>query len=324
VTDHISIPDDALGDALALAHLSDVHLGPLPPIPLHLLNAKRAAGAINWYRKRRFIHAPEIADALARDTVTSKPDHIAVSGDLTNLGLASEIARGALWLGRLGAPGDVSVVPGNHDIYSKVGGRRLGVDAVVAWAAHFAHCAQGKSYGGDAPFPFVRLLSKGGVRLALIGLNSSIETAPMIAIGRIGPEQLAALARILETTRRDGFTRVVMLHHPPLPGLSAARHDLTDAGALASVLQRHGAELVIHGHNHLRMINRCEGPDGQFPIVGVPSASAVRTKRDEPLARAHTYLFRCGVSPHRPRITLVARGLATASGGITELERLEL
>jgi 3',5'-cyclic AMP phosphodiesterase CpdA len=311
VTDYIPRPDETHGnaqdDAFALAHLSDVHLGPLPPIPFRLLNAKRAAGAINWYRKRRFIHAPEIADAIARATVASMPDHIAVSGDLTNLGLASEIARGSVWLGRMGRAGHVSIVPGNHDIYSTVHGQRLGPDAVAAWAPHFAPCEIGKGYGGAAPFPFVRILTKGSVRLALIG-----------------PDQLAALARILDATRRDGFIRVVMLHHPPLPGLSTARHDLTDAAALAALLQHHGAELVMHGHNHRRMINRCTGPDGDIPIVGVPSASAVRTKRDEPLARTHTYLFRAGASPQRPRITLIARGLATAAGGITELERVEL
>jgi 3',5'-cyclic AMP phosphodiesterase CpdA len=320
VTDPVSSPTEAF----VLAHLSDVHLGPLPPIPLQLLNAKRAVGAINWYRKRRFIHDPEIAGALARDVVSRAPDHTAVSGDLTNLGLASEIERGAQWLGQLGAPASVSVVPGNHDIYSKVHGRRCGVDALTPWAAHFTACAEGRGYGGMAPFPFVRCMSKGAMRIALIGLNSSLETPPMIAIGTLGVAQLQALAGILDRTRAEGFTRVVVLHHPPLPGLSAARHDLTDAAALATILKRHGAELVIHGHNHQRMVNRCDGADGVIPIVGVPSASAGRTKGDEPLARAHTYLFHPGPSPQRPRITLIARGLTTRGGGISEIERTEL
>ena len=37
----------------------------------------------------------------------------------------------------------------------------------------------------------------------------------------------------------------------------------------------HGAELVLHGHDHLHMINWLAGPNGtRVPAVGVPSASA--------------------------------------------------
>ncbi len=307
-----------------LAHISDVHLGPLPGLPLALANPKRLAGTLNWYRKRRHVHRPETADAVARDVVDQRPDHIAVTGDLTNLGLAAEIGRSAAWLGRLGDAPDVSVIPGNHDIYSTMHGQRLGVSALGPWAAFFAPCEAGRQILGSAePFPFVRVLAKGGVQIALIGLNSAVETPPLIATGALGSAQRDALARILDVTGRSGFVRVVMLHHPPLTGLSSRHHELTDAAALTDVLRMHGAELVLHGHNHRRMINTLSGPDGPIPIVGVPSASAARSHRGEPLARAHFYEFRCAPGA-RAQITLVARGLSAGGGAITEIERTRL
>jgi 3',5'-cyclic AMP phosphodiesterase CpdA len=306
-----------------LAHMSDVHLGPLPRLPLELISAKRLAGTVNWYRKRCFVHKPEIADALARDVIGLKPDHIAVTGDLANIGLPAEIARGAAWLAALGKPECVSVVPGNHDIYATVRGRRLGAAAVEPWRPFFASCAAGRKIAGPEPFPFVRVLVRGDLRIALIGLNSAVETAPMVATGALGAQQLHALAHVLDATRYERLLRVVLIHHPPLPGLSKPQHDLTDADALSKVLAKHGAELVLHGHEHRRMLNAVAGPDGSIPIVGVPSASTARAYNGEPLARAHVFEF-AQEQGRNPTITLVARGAAAAGGPIVEIERLRL
>ena len=44
---------------------------------------------------------------------------------------------------------------------------------------------------------------------------------------------------------------------------------------LKRVIAAHGAELLLHGHDHLHMLNWLRGPDGaRVPAVGVPSASA--------------------------------------------------
>ncbi len=306
-----------------LAHLSDVHLGPLPMLPLGLVNAKRLAGTINWYRKRQHIHKPEVAHAMARDVVTQRPDHIAVTGDLTNIGIPEEIAHAGKWLATLGSAAHVSVIPGNHDIYSTVRGRRLGAATVEPWRPHFASCAAGGRFAGTESFPFVRILERGAARLALIGLNSAVETPPLVATGALGARQLDAVSHVLDATRREDCMRVVLLHHPPRPGLSKPGHELTDAAALAAVLGTHGAELVLHGHEHRRMLNTMAGPDGPIPVVGVPSASAARAYRADPLAAAHFYEFHRGAGG-RVSITLVIRGLATPRGPISELARLTL
>ena len=39
-----------------LAHLSDPHLGPMPPARVGELASKRAIGYLNWHRKRHMVH----------------------------------------------------------------------------------------------------------------------------------------------------------------------------------------------------------------------------------------------------------------------------
>ena len=68
-----------------LAHVSDVHLAPLPtPRPSELLS-KRGLGYLNWLRKRRAIHRADMLAALVADLKTRAPDHIAVTGDLVRI-----------------------------------------------------------------------------------------------------------------------------------------------------------------------------------------------------------------------------------------------
>ena len=313
------ITPPAAADTVTLAQISDVHLGPLPPVPLWLASPKRLAGAANWARQRRFTHLPALAEAWAADLAAAHADHTAVTGDLCNVGLPAEVERGRAYLGRLGPPDRVSVIPGNHDIYGRVMGRRLGISALQPWAPYFAANAAGAEYTDTAAFPFVRILTRGSTSVALIGLNSAVETPPIIATGWLGADQLQRLTRVLDATARDGHVRVVMLHHPPLPGLADAQHALTDASALAAVLQTHGAELVIHGHNHRAMFNQAAGPQGPVPVIGVPSASAGRALGGENLARAH--LFQIAGRAASAHITLIARGLASPGGAIVEIER---
>ena len=99
-----------------LAHLSDLHLAAAQP-PLAKLLSKRGLGFINWQRKRKFIHRPEVLDAMTRDLKSQSFDHIAVTGDLVNLALPEEYLRAQQWLQTLADPHDVTVVPGNHDVY---------------------------------------------------------------------------------------------------------------------------------------------------------------------------------------------------------------
>jgi 3',5'-cyclic AMP phosphodiesterase CpdA len=97
-----------------LAHLSDAHLGPLPDVTYRELASKRAVGYINWQRNRRRHMHDAVIDTIVGDMKAMTPDHIAVTGDLVNLALDGEIEMARQWLETLGAPEDVSVVPGSR------------------------------------------------------------------------------------------------------------------------------------------------------------------------------------------------------------------
>jgi 3',5'-cyclic AMP phosphodiesterase CpdA len=287
-----------------LAHLSDPHLAPLPPLrPADLLN-KRALGFLNWKRKRGSIHRAEVLETLVRDLKTQRFDHLAVTGDLVNLALEAEFSAARNWLETLGAPHHVTLVPGNHDIYV----RETAQHAEREWAAYAR---------GDARerFPFVRRRG----RVALIGVSSAVPTPLFMATGRVGAAQLAQLESILAMTAREDLFRTVLIHHPPFSGLSLYQKRLIDAAELRAVLQRQGAELVIHGHHHVRSVQWLEG-SRPIPVVGVPSASASPRGSDEPAAY---HLFEIDGNAGGWHCTLIRRGFSR-TGGIGELERLVL
>ena len=299
---------------LTIAHLSDVHLSPIVGFTPRHWNAKRALGFINWQRKRRFVHQRAIADRLVADITQQRPDHTAVTGDLINIGLPAEYEAAAAWLASVGSPLNVSLVPGNHDIYTRLKHDR----GIGRWSDYMASDAWGQSKGATADFPYVRRVGS----IAIVGLCSAVPTAPGIAIGRMGKSQIAAAARILEQLRHEGLFRLVMIHHPPLPGQARAHHDLVDSTDLAQVFAMSGAELVLHGHNHRPMAASVAHQHGRAHVIGVASASAGRAQGHEPLARYN--LIRISGAPGKWRIDQRQRGLASVDGPIIDLEQRTL
>jgi 3',5'-cyclic AMP phosphodiesterase CpdA len=147
-------------------------------------------------------------------------------------------------------------------------------------------------------------------------VTTSVPTLPLMATGRIGPDQLERLGAILDDTRRDGLFRVVLIHHPPVSKRSHYFKRLTDAPQFRATLARHGAELVIHGHNHRRQTVLIDGPQRHIPAVGVPSASEVPPGEHDP---AGYNLYRIEGSAGAWRCELVARGFG--AHGVMELSR---
>ena len=288
-----------------LAHLSDSHLAPLPVPNFARLRFKQFAGYVNWLRSRQFIHRPEVLTKITADLLAQKPDHVAMSGDIANIALPFEFTRGRDWLASLGTATDVSVVPGNHDIY-------------VLGAAELAQQAWGVHMRGDAgeSFPYVR--RRGPV--ALIGLCSGLPTELFFASGRLGADQLARLATTLDQLKQERLFRVVMIHHPPMSE-SSWRKRLTDSDEFMRVIAAHGAELLIHGHDHLHMLNWLQGPDGaRVAAVGVPSASSAPGKGK---ADAAYNLYRIGGAAGAWTCELISRGIGPARD-VVELKRIKL
>jgi len=247
--------------AFTLAHLSDPHLPPLPAARLRDLANKRALGYLNWTRNRHKYHRREVLDALVADIRTQQPDHIAVTGDLVNLALEAEFAPSRAWLESVGEARHVTVIPGNHDAYVRATKHR----AVEAWGDYLRDDAG----DGSDTFPFVR--RRGPV--ALIGVSSAVPTLPLMATGRLGRRQLQALDAILAQLAAEQAFRVLLVHHP-LHSTSRVKR-LTDSRQLRALIRQHGVELVLHGHDHIHSTMWLEGPGGEIPAVGVPSASAI-------------------------------------------------
>lgn len=242
-----------------LAHLSDIHLAPLPRPRVSELIGKRVTGYINWVRKRRYVHDRAVLERLVDDLKDQAPDHIAITGDIANIALEEEFVRGRKWLQQLDSARTVSFVPGNHDAYV-----RQAVRYAPQWAPYMT--------GDDdvIGFPYVRRRGP----LALIGLSTAVATPPFMATGRLGKAQIDALGPLLDTLKAEGLFRVILIHHPPVTK-SESHKRLLDAWALLETIAAHGAELLLHGHDHLHMLNWLPGPAGtRVPAVGVPSASA--------------------------------------------------
>jgi len=125
------------------------------------------------------------------------------------------------------------------------------------------------------------------------------------------------LAEMLGASRN--LFRVVMIHHPPIAAHSARHKRLTDAAAFREAIAAAGAELVIHGHDHVHALTSLAGHGGQVPVVGVPSASAAAGMKH---AGAYN-LYRIEGGPGAWRCEVVSRGWRP-SGDVGELSRRAL
>ena len=285
-----------------LAQISDPHIGPLPKVGLTDLASKRLLGYLNWQRNRERSHSPEVLAALVSDIVGQHPDHVAVTGDLVNLGLQPEFEQACEWLAGFGKPHDVTVVPGNHDAY---------VPGALAELSEIWHpFMTGDGAGDKVVFPFIR--KRGPV--AIIGTSSAVPTAPFMASGEIGGGQAAALASRLAALGRMGLFRVVLIHHPPVArGAADWSRRLVDGDLFRKAIADSGAELILHGHYHHTRVAELPGRDGPVPVVGAAAAS--RLPRDGRAGGSYC-LFDIDGKPGAFSCTMTERGVKALKGPV--------
>lgn len=249
--------------AFTLAHLSDPHLAPLPAPRWRDLAGKRAFGYLNWTRNRQKFYRREVLDRLVKDLQAQRRDHIAVTGDLVNIALRAEFAPARSWLQSVGTPEHVTVVPGNHDAYVRA--------TQHCFAEVWGDYLRGDDAGTANPVAFPLVRRRGP--LTLIGVSTAVPTPPLMATGWLGQGQLDALGRLLSQLSAEQRFRVLLIHHPLRSDAWDKR--LTDSQALLALLQRHGVELILHGHDHAHSTMWFDGPHGRIPAIGVPAASAI-------------------------------------------------
>jgi len=264
-----------------LAHISDLHV--LSPEGVHwreILFNKRVTGWANTRLRRgrvfRRRHLEAVLDAASR------ADHVVITGDVTNLALDGEYREAVRLFDRRAGAAEVTIVPGNHDLYLPS----------IRRERRFQHHL-GPFVRSDLPelgvevaagaYPFVKLRGPA----AIIGLSSAVPRPPFIAAGYLGHEQIAALKAVLAHPEVAKRVPVILVHHPPLDSrhrLLQLRDGLTDAASLREVLATVPRGLVLFGHLHVRV--RC-----RFGALDVVCASGAALEHPNDSVRAGYNLY---------------------------------
>lgn len=274
---------------LRIAHISDTHFrSPRAVEWREILFNKRVTGYANTILRRGRVHRREYLVAVL-DAAAAIADHIVITGDITNLALESEFEEGRALLDSIARSVEVTVVPGNHDIYLPL------IHHERRFPRHFGAYLRSDlpelSLDLPAgPFPCVKL--RGPV--AIIGLSSAVPRPPFIAAGYVGEEQLAALQTVLSNPEVVKRLAVILIHHPPVDTrirIKQLRDGLVDAASLRRTLAGLDRGLILFGHLHVRV--RCKMPtdSGALDVV---CASGAALDHPDPSVRAGFNLYQIG------------------------------
>jgi 3',5'-cyclic AMP phosphodiesterase CpdA len=262
---------------MRIAHFSDPHLLRLRGARVRDFLNKRWIGGMNLLANRGRHHRLAVFEAMVEEINRSQVDHVLVTGDITNVAHEDEfrLAREVFDRLALGAK-NVSVIPGNHDAYVA-----QGMALFDAYFGPYSTPDPEWTWPGASRWPVVRV--RGPV--AFILLNTSHPTPWFNAWGRVGSEQLGRLGELLSDARLADKFRLVAIHHPPA-GPHALRRvrGLRDHEAFSAVIREHGADLIVHGHEHQDLRLELPGPSGAVPVRCIQSAS-----------------YEAGVAPRRAR-----------------------
>jgi 3',5'-cyclic AMP phosphodiesterase CpdA len=245
-----------------IAHLSDVHMLDR--------DARRSSARYRFATRAvslgRPIDPSGRARKLARGLAAAKAsgaDHVVISGDLTELGAASEFDHLADVLADAGLPDDaLTIVPGNHDAYTTPGGWKKALAGPLKRWAH-----------GSADEPG-KVVLRGD--LALLPIDTSTYQSIAFSRGVFSRDAASAVARRLGDRALRDKTVVLVVHHPPFARESNALWSWIDAlrggKQLLDLLMGHPRAQVLHGHLH-RVVDRIVGlgKNTRARIFGAPA-----------------------------------------------------
>jgi len=269
-----------------IAHISDLHIPPLPPMSLKQLAGKRLLGLVAWHKKWKSEHQQAVLDALQVNLQELQPDHICITGDITFTTLPEEVDKAAEWISRLGDPQRISLIPGNHDAYVS-GSLEYALETWSRWM---------QDDDGQAGFPYLH--QRGPVDI--VGLSSAVATPPAMSLGRIGQSQLNKTESLLGRLKTANRPSLLMVHHPPQDGAASWKRALSDRKALQEILYRTPVDLILHGHLHYPTSAVLECPSGHIPILGAASASTIGIRKSV----AHYHMIEIETGSGQPQITV--------------------
>ena len=222
---------------MRVVHISDLHFWHITLNPRQLLG-KRLLGMSNLFLNRAWNFRMESMPALVDRIQGISPDHLLITGDLTSTALEEEFraARRALIPLNPSAP-FLSVVPGNHDRYTRESARSRLFE---------------KYFGEFAPAPVYPWLKRLGEDVGILASDPT-HPNPISAPGTMTTEQILKATELLHAAKPRPERLIVACHYPiALPaGIVEGRgHGLRGARELQAFLARESPALYCHGHIH--------------------------------------------------------------------------
>ncbi len=275
---------------LRIAHLSDPHVGHVSSNLLRIarlvLPRSRGEGAwdvatrlvaSSWFERRslwepllRSVHLTHTYETRSLVAVVQSArehgcDHIILTGDVANLGAASEMREAKLILASFGYDGaHVTVVPGNHDVIN------------------FHEVAEFRRVMGEEEWPHLEQIGDDVVVLAMdsTAYGEDLDWRDALSLNARGLFSEGTIARadqLLASVPKESFKILCCHHHlvdlPPDGYVDewSGRFDPRQAGPadraedLLDVAQKHGVGLLLFGHRH-------RATHHLFKIRGIPAA----------------------------------------------------
>ena len=236
-----------------IAHLSDFHLVEPDHAArrgadwwrLHYLSFKRPIDAAGRYAR---------AERALAQAHASGADHLVLTGDLTEDSRTSQFALLAELLSASGfAAEQVTLVPGNHDMYGGGAWDRALDGSLAPWAP----------------------TSRGLIDLAeavIVPVSTAVEQAWTRSSGFLDFDALPDLGRLLD--QAAGRAIVLALHHPPFRVFHHWIHGLANHLDLQAFLGENPALHCLHGHIHKAVDRRVGQGDARVFSVEAVAESA--------------------------------------------------
>lgn len=220
-----------------IAHLSDLHLIEAD----HERRGTRGRMRLRYLSLGRELAAEARVERLRAALVQyrqSRACHLVVTGDLTEDGTEAQFELFAAVLAQSGIdPREVTLTPGNHDVYADPAGFQRALEGPLK--------------------PFARTSQAGAVTMidgiALLPLCTAIAQSVARSAGLLAREQLAFIAQAAAELRQSRCAVVLAQHHPPHRHRGRVLHwfdGLQNAAEVTSLLARHVELHVLHGHWH--------------------------------------------------------------------------
>jgi len=258
-----------------LGHISDLHVADRSRYPRNGFAAKDCER-----------HSAKLAKGLLDALREVGVDHLVVTGDVTFSGEPREFERAADLLRPFAEAGKLTVVPGNHDVWTE--------ESVETARFLRAIGPDGKGMRKAAPsYPHVVPLGDEAVLVALDSARFGAD--PWQTPGRLGSEQIRAARELVRLHSKQARAVLLAFHHhvvlPPERMASdalVARMPLADADQVVRLVAELPVAAVLHGHRHTAFRVDLPGVGAPTPVLCAGSASRVA---DEPVRRARAYVY---------------------------------